>query len=404
MRNENAVQPTKGAMINHRKLVIALGASPARIFTSIFLLVAFALPGGRASADGKFFSDRIPPEIPYQRAILSYDGDKEELIIESKLEAQEGNRFGWVVPVPAVPEIGTRDALRMDMAYSLLEKETKAVEVTTIKVADLLVLVFLIGWFSYQFLLGIKRVKPKGHLVGILAILGVLAAYVWPIESGLVGAGILLIMEVLIGGYCFRIDRAVGRGKPAGHLFVIIFLLSVVILAIVLPPYGIEVLKQERVGPYEAKVIRGASSIELIDWLTKNGFAFDERDRTAIDGYIARKWVFVTAKLDAGATRAQGKMVPPLFLSFKSKEAVYPLALTGTGGRPTEVLLYVFAGNRMDDGGRLPLQFAGKTLKGFSGEFMTKFRGRLDPDQMRTDLILKPAASNASYRKWEFRP
>lgn len=172
-------------------------------------------------------------------------------------------------------------------------------------------------------------------------------------------------------------------------------------------------LKEERVGPYETKVVRASSTADMIGWLRESGFAFDDRDRVVIDEYILRGWVFVTAKLDQGAKGARGRMVPPLLLQFASRDVTYPLALTGTGGHVTEVLLYVFALTRMDAGDRLPLHFSGKwegdpplsgSLKWTAPVYVTKFRGQLAPDQMRSDLVLKPAPGNVSYRRWEFRP
>ena len=111
--------------------------------------------------------------------------------------------------------------------------------------------------------------------------------------------------------------------------------------------------------------------------------------------------MFVAAKLDAGAKgAARGVMVPPLMLAFAVRQPVYPLALTATAGQPVEILLYVNAPWRSDAGGRLPLHYAGEERQ---GGYLTKFRGVMTPEQMREDLVLRPAENNAPYRRWEFR-
>lgn len=321
---------------------------------SLFVVSSFA--------DGKFYSDRIPADIPYQRAILIHDGSREALLIESKFIAHEGERFGWVVPVPSVPEIDVPDAFSIDRLYGRLEGQTKPVKITTVDAVFILLLVALTAWVFYRLYLRITHGRSMGRVAEWLAALA-----------------IILVLAV-----------------------------------IALPAYqGIEILKEARVGPYETKVVRGSSSTDMIVWLRESGFAFDECDRAAFDEYIERGWVFVTAKLDPGAKGAQGKMVPPLFLQFASREATYPLALTGTSGRSTELLLYVFALTRMDAGGRLPVHFSnewsgypplGGSLKWAAPVYITKFRGQIAPDEMRSDLVLKPAPSNASYRRWEFQP
>lgn len=325
----------------------------------ILLAALFSLFAASSFADGKFYSDRIPADIPYQRAILSHDGGTELLLIESKFVAREGERFGWVVPVPAVPKFDAPDASSIDRLYARLEGRTRPVKVTTVDAVFLLLLIPLAVWVLYRLYLRIAHGKPIGWVLAVVAIFSVLAAVSFPAYQ------------------------------------------------------GIEMLKEERIGPYEAKVVRASSSSDMIDWLRESGFTFDERDRAVFDNYIRRGWMFATAKLDSGAKGAQARMVPPLLLQFASREATYPLALTGTGGHATEVLLYVFAHARMDAGGRLPLHYSdqwegtpplGGSLKWTAPIYLTKFRGQIAPDQMRLDLELKPAPSNASYRRWEFGP
>ena len=75
-----------------------------------------------ALADGKFYTvpERVAPDLPYQRALIAHDGNRELLILQSKFEG-EAKDFGWVVPLPAVPELDTSGAAfgRDDMAEML---------------------------------------------------------------------------------------------------------------------------------------------------------------------------------------------------------------------------------------------------------------------------------------------
>ena len=304
-----------------------------------WLLAVLVALAGQALADGKFYSDRVPPGIPYQRAILIFDGKKQTLTIESKFEAKEGERFGWVVPVPAVPEFVSPDPQQMDLRYGALERRTRP---------------FTLGW---------------GHVIL---------------------AGVLLLFAAYL---VFLVRR---RRWPTA---IVAVLIVAALAAVAFPSYmHVEVVKQQRVGPYEAAVIEGSSSAEILAWLRENGFRFDERDRAVIDAYVARKWLFVAARLDAGAKGASGgAMVPPLSLIFPTRTPVYPLALTATAGQPVEILLYVNAPWRADVGGRLPLLYAGNS----GGGYLTKFRGVMTPDEMREDLAIRRAQSNSSYRKWQ---
>jgi len=77
MRDELDISSRVGADGCLRPFMNALLA----VLLSLFVISSFA--------DGKFYSDRIPPEIPYQRAILSHDGRMEAILIESKFVARE---------------------------------------------------------------------------------------------------------------------------------------------------------------------------------------------------------------------------------------------------------------------------------------------------------------------------
>lgn len=77
--------------------------------TTLFLMLLVVLTvSAPVLADGKFYwSESIPAEIPYQRALLWFDGHQETLMVQSKYRVamSAGDGFGWVVPAPSVPEL-----------------------------------------------------------------------------------------------------------------------------------------------------------------------------------------------------------------------------------------------------------------------------------------------------------
>ena len=61
-------------------------------------------------ANGKFYivPEEVPPGVPYQRALIIADEGEETLVLQSQYtlrDSAEDGRIGWVVPVPAVPEL-----------------------------------------------------------------------------------------------------------------------------------------------------------------------------------------------------------------------------------------------------------------------------------------------------------
>lgn len=121
---------------------------------------------------------------------------------------------------------------------------------------------------------------------------------------------------------------------------------------------GVEVIKAEKAGIYDVKVIRGENAAAILGWLKENGFSFHDSDIQVLEDYVNRKWCFVVAKVQPDPETEEYRivsqgMVAPVILKFETDKAVYPLALTSTVGASTEVLLYTLSQKKLSCGERL---------------------------------------------------
>jgi hypothetical protein len=340
------------------------------------LTAACALLGAPpASADGRIYASDYTPEIADQRALIAFDGKRQVMLIENQLSlGKPAKQLGWVVPVPSEPQFAAVDKLSVARMYRQLRHKS---DPRTLPVAPL---VLLLVPFAYVFGIFLGRRKhPDATLLRASALLG------------------------LIGG-----------------------LLSLVSLSTTMPaPAGIEVVKALEVGPLEVKVLRASSATELADWLKSNGFASGSQDAAVVEGYVQRGWLFVTAKLSprAGSAFQGDSVTPPLLMSFATREALYPVALTAAGGQPLELALYVFAAQRVEPTAamrvayagtaRLPNVFFAEDDKAaaalFAGldpspHYLTKLTQRLDASRMREDMRFASAAERGDFRGWTVGP
>ena len=360
----------------------------ARYTLLIYIIGNF---GGYALGDGKFFVEKIPPDIPYQRAFVLFHEGSEILILQSKYELSQTvdvNSLGWIVPVPAIPELASVEA-------------------------------YLAGSFFFDASI---RTQPEVFKISIvfasIAVLFFLGGFVF--------------LSICVVEYLFldKIGLSKATWSRQARNGVIVTLIAFVLTIMMgIQPLGrsgdIEVIKAERAGIYDVKVVRSQRAETIIGWLTENGFNFNENDTQVFEDYIDRGWCFVVAKVGSDQETQYRKivskgMVSPLILKFETEKAVYPLALTSTVGSETEILLYTFSENKLSCGGRLMLRYAmnekstsflSDLLSSAEPEsrdlsagipkemYLCKFRKRLKPEEMKTDLEFKFAQDNEPFKE-----
>jgi hypothetical protein len=357
-----------------------------------FRILSIALPVAlwvsAALADGKvYWGQRIPPQVPFQRAVILFKDGDETLTIQSRIYAGEGAAtnavLGWVVPVPAVPALA---AMEDDTGWQMFHRLAWQSGPRVIRLREIISAVLFVGGLASMAvgLLLLVACSPQSRLWSYRPVFDKM------VFLGLLTAGVTFFSPAFLNG---RATKGIE---------------------------GVDVLDARDVGIYETRTIRSDSSDALVEWLTAAGFRFEASDRATFDHYISNNWCFVTAMVradmsaEARAASLDG-LLHPLVLRFKTPVPIYPLALTGTIGTPTEVLLYVLSDKRWQTD-RMKLHFAGEipplsTFQSpgygklpFSGwemdvKYLCRFRATLAPEAMRKDLVLEPAPNNRTYRE-----
>lgn len=358
----------------------------------MFLILILGGLCGRVEGDGKFFVEKVPPNIPYQRAFLLFYEGSETLVLQSKYEFSKSDNIdtlGWVVPVPAVPEIASADA---DVAWECFFKTSFTAQPELIRIS-----------------------RKVCFIVSILFLVSL-------------GFLLLLIVEYPILKI-IKLSKAAWRRQfwiclISTFFFFILTQLTVPHLA---KGIGVDIVKAEKVGIYDVKVLKSQSAEAILGWLRENGLGFSETDKQVFGEYIGREWCFVVAKVEPEPETEKHKivsegMVAPLILKFETETAVYPLALTSTVGAETEILLYTFSENKLSCGERLTLRNAKKKQSTYlirnlllaaepeakakelfadipEDMYFCKFKKKLKPEEMKKDLEFEFASDNEPYKE-----
>ena len=348
----------------------------ARIWIALSLFIAATA----AIADGRIYASAYVPEIPDQRALIAFDGTRQVMLIENRVSLPDGRRvaaLGWVVPVPAVPEIAVTDRTSVRRFYQNLRFQADP------EVLPVAPFVLVLAPIALLYAIRLRRQEhPDARILRTSAWIG------------------------LIGGLLALVSLS--APAPSG------------------PDSGVEIVKALQSGPLDAKVVRATSGSELVDWLKLNGFEYGKADVAAIDDYLRQKWLFVVWKLVPHPESAfEGPSAsPPLLLSFPTREPVYPLALTAAGGRSLDLMLYVLARARVDPSVAMHTAFAGpvhiSTGMFFGDEhkaaaallgalrpmpyYLTKLVKNVSADEMRKDLQFIETAGKGDFRDWAVGP
>ncbi len=386
----------------------------------IFLLLPFI-----AAGNGKVWpSEGVPPEVPYQRALIMHHDNEQVLILQTRFdpfeEITEESEYCWVVPVPSEAEF---EYLKPWTIERLFQRADRMTYPDVLQVRDILKragLIFLAAWF----ILSIAIIFAPIFIIKFNIRCSQKSKTILAITATL---GIIIPVTIAMTIYFFL---PAGTRATSGRR-------------------GVEVVRSQSVGPYDAFLLQAESSTDLHEWLTDNGFAYYEEDEPVLEEYIEKGWYFVFTRIRPGTDishvrTARHGLMAPIVTRFHSEYPVYPLALTSTVGVDTEVVIYLLSDKRMSPGERMPLhtfmepslfaknQLLEKTkatqttyekpigdnirweesehiegryyihpFEDWEPEFryLSKFKATLSPEEMRQDLVFNPDEDLTDYRK-----
>ncbi len=278
-------------------------------------LVCLAAVVPAALADGVYISEqavKTKPAIPQQRALIVFGDGRETLIIESMLDG-DGQSFGWIIPVPAVP--------------TKVETSTPGVLATLS-----------------------RNLQPEIRH----DLTRQLSPWLW------IGAWVLFCVVYILTGD--RTARQVVWTSVAVGLF--LFLIAGMLLPTLgragapQPDRGVVVHAESVIGNYSVITLSARDAGTLNTWLTDNGFQqLPPAGESIAAAYIAEGWHFVAAKLRRPGNKPATPH--PIALTFPAKTPVYPMRLTALTGTPVYLELFVAADRAVEaDSEKLVLEYS----------------------------------------------
>jgi len=305
-------------------------------------------------------------QIPDQRALIHYTNGVERLVIETSFVGP-GTNFAWVVPLPSVPSVEPVSTA----VFSTLQVGFQPQVI--LKVEPHWLAAALIGFVAWLMRLVQRRRVSFPTLCLILLLLGVLLL------------GMILPAAA---------TKAAATGPLLGSLS------------------NVRVLQRQRVGVFDTFTLSSRDPAALTSWLNSHGFATPTNAGPVIADYVKEGWVFVAARVVRSTNTAEPTSPHPLSFTFRTREPVYPLRLTGLDHGPCSIDLYVFGPQRAEVAGfratrcarpsyretfarpRVPngaLRVRQEELTALvvGAPVATRLTARLSPGQMKRDAYLR---------------
>ncbi len=302
-------------------------------FHRIACVVAFLIFCSSASclADGKVYVnfEEVPPSIPYQRALILQQDGYQTMVLQSQYTAEtKGGKIGWIIPLPAEPEISSMSAERGSELFELLARTTAPQTVYLSKY--ILPLLFLLSILAFFYAMSCP----------ILWVISAFTKEKYPIASIKFFGFALLLSTCAI----FSAPSCGAKNTKASD--------------------GVSILSEKETGIYQIKVIKATSPENLTTWLTANNFKYTESDISVFEAHISDDWCFATVTVkpeeEWASTGVKEGLFAPIVFRFPTEKPVYPLALTGTAGHPTTVLLYLISNQFYSSNDRIKIRHASK--------------------------------------------
>jgi hypothetical protein len=181
---------------------------------------------------------------------------------------------------------------------------------------------------------------------------------------------------------------------------------------------GVNVLGEKSVGAFDTVTLSASDSGALIKWLQDNDYKFTAQDKSIIDFYIQKGWVFTAMKLnETSQTDSYGYYmynINPIILRFTANSLVYPIRLMAINSEDsTDLVVYVLSDNKMsfpnanveyanniDDNELKEIEKDYPAFAGLIGQnrYITKLKRTFSIMEMDADIEITQSADNKEFK------
>lgn len=179
--------------------------------------------------------------------------------------------------------------------------------------------------------------------------------------------------------------------------------------------YGeISIINEKTIGAFDTVTLSASDPDALINWLKENGYRFSSNDKSILDYYIQKGWVFTAMKFNEPALMDTPCNINPIIFRYSANSIVYPIRLMSINTEDsTNLVIYVLSNSKMtfpnavveyanniDDNELKEIEKNYPAFAGLIGQnrYLTKLKRTFSIMEMDSDIEITKSADNKEYK------
>lgn len=179
--------------------------------------------------------------------------------------------------------------------------------------------------------------------------------------------------------------------------------------------YGeISIISEKTIGAFDTVTLSASDPDALTKWLRENGYRFSNNDKSVLDYYIQKGWVFTAMKFNEPALMDTPCNINPIIFRYSASSLIYPIRLMSINTEDsTSLVIYVLSNSKMtfpnavveyanniDDNELKEIEKNYPAFAGLIGQnrYLTKLKRTFSIMEMDSDIEITKSSNNKEFK------
>lgn len=176
----------------------------------------------------------------------------------------------------------------------------------------------------------------------------------------------------------------------------------------------ISIISEKTIGAFDTVTLSASDPDALTRWLKENGYRFSSNDKSILDYYIQKGWVFTAMKFNEPTLMDTPCNINPVIFRYSASSLIYPIRLMSINTEDSaSLVIYVLSDSKMtfpnavieyanniDDNELKEIERNYPAFAGLIGQnrYLTKLKRTFSIMEMDSDIEITKAPNNKEFK------